>query len=74
VRTHRYRIMISGHLGKIGHEAFGDFRIEPNRTHTVLVGDLDQAALYGALNRILSLGFELLALARMTDGLAAKTE
>ena len=74
MRAHRYRITISGNLGEIGREAFGDFRIESNGANTALVGDLDQAALYGALNRILSLGFELLALARMTDGLAAKTE
>jgi hypothetical protein len=74
VRTHRYRITISGHLGEIGREAFGDFRVEPNGTVTVLVGDLDQAGLYGALNRILALGFELLELARVTDGFPAGTE
>jgi hypothetical protein len=37
------------------------------RTNTVLSGELDQAALYGTLNRILSLGFELVALSRLTD-------
>jgi hypothetical protein len=67
VRTHRYRIRISGSLGEIGREAFGDFRIEANSTDTILVGDLDQAALYGALNRILTLGFELLELTRLND-------
>ena len=56
MRTHRYRITIAGGLGKIGRQAFGDFRIEANGTNTALIGDLDQAALYGALNRILSLG------------------
>jgi hypothetical protein len=74
VRTHRYRITISGHLGAIGREAFGDFGVEPNGTVTVLVGDLDQAGLYGALNRILALGLELLELARVTDGFPARTE
>jgi hypothetical protein len=67
VRTHRYRITISGKLG-VGREAFGEFRIESNGPQTSLVGDLDQAALYGVLNRILALGFELLELSRMTDG------
>jgi hypothetical protein len=67
VRTHRYRITISGNLGEIGREAFSDFRIESNGANTTLVGDLDQAALYGALNRILTLGFELLELARLAD-------
>jgi hypothetical protein len=71
VRTHRYRITISGKLGDIGREAFGEFRVEPNGNDTTLVADLDQAALYGALNRILTLGFELLALTRVTDEVSA---
>lgn len=68
MRTYRYRITIAGGLGEIGREAFGDFRIEFTGTDTVLIGDLDQAALYGALNRILSLGYELVELSRTTDG------
>jgi hypothetical protein len=67
VRTHRYRIIVSGGLSEIGREAFGDFRIEANGTNTALIGNLDQAALYGTLNRILSLGFELIELRRLTD-------
>ena len=66
VRAHTYRITIAGGLGEIGREAFTDFLIEPNGTDTALVGHLDQAALYGALNRILSLGFELVALSRLS--------
>ena len=68
MRTHCYRIIIAGGLGEIGREAFSDFRIEANGTNTALVGDLDQAALYGVLNRILSLGFELIELRRLKDG------
>jgi hypothetical protein len=68
VRTHCYRITIAGGLGEIGREAFSEFRIEANGTNTVLIGDLDQAALYGTLNRILSLGLELVELRRLTDG------
>jgi hypothetical protein len=68
VRTHRYRITIAGSLGEIGREAFADFAIESNGTNTVLTGTLDQAALYGALNRILSFGLELVELSRLTDG------
>jgi hypothetical protein len=68
VRTHRYEITIFGGLGEVGREAFGDFRIESNGTSTKLIGDLDQAALYGALNRILALGFELVELRRLSDG------
>ena len=68
VRTHRYRITIAGSLGEIGREAFADFAVESNGTNTVLSGNLDQAALYGALNRILSFGLELVELSRLTDG------
>jgi hypothetical protein len=68
VGTQRYRITITGSLGAIGREAFGDLRIEANGMNTTLVGDLDQAALYGTLNRILTLGFELLELTRQADG------
>ena len=67
MRTHRYRIIVAGGLSEIGREAFSDFRIEANGTNTALVRDLDQAALYGTLNRILSLGFELIELCRLTD-------
>jgi hypothetical protein len=67
VHTHRYRIIVAGGLSEIGREAFSDFRIEANGTNTVLIRDLDQAALYGTLNRILSLGFELIELRRLTD-------
>jgi hypothetical protein len=65
VGTHRYRITIAGGLGEIGREAFSDFLIEPNDTNTALVGVLDQAALYGALNRILALGLEVVELSRL---------
>jgi len=68
VHPYQYQITISGGLGEIGREAFGDFKIESDDSTTVLTGDLDQAALYGALNRILSLGFELIQLNRVVDG------
>jgi hypothetical protein len=67
VRNHRYRITISGDLGETGREAFSDFSIEFNGAWTVLTGDLDQAGLYGALNRIQSLGLELVELSRLAD-------
>ena len=67
MHTHRYRIIVVGGLSEVGREAFSDFRIEVNGTNTTLVRDLDQAALYGTLNRILSFGFELIELRRLTD-------
>lgn len=65
--TRRYRITIAGHLGEAGREAFTDFDIERKGPDTVLAGDLDQAALHGALSRILSLGLELVELRRADD-------
>jgi hypothetical protein len=67
VSTHRYRITVAGGLGEVGREAFADFLIEPNGITTVLLGDLDEAALYGALNRILALHLELIELSRLSD-------
>jgi hypothetical protein len=65
VRTHSYRITIAGILGEIGRDAFSDFLIEVNGANAVLIGRLDQAALYGTLNRILRLGLELVEVRRL---------
>jgi hypothetical protein len=65
MRTHQYRIIVFGALGDAGREAFRDFRIEPDGARTALVGDLDQAALHGAINRILAFGLELIGLSRL---------
>jgi hypothetical protein len=55
----RYRIIVSGGLGKVGREAFRDFHIEAHGRDTALTGDLDQPGLLGALDRIQRLGLEL---------------
>jgi hypothetical protein len=65
VHTHRYRIVIAGGLGRVGCQAFEEFKIVSNDGHTSLIADLDQAALYGALIRVQSLGLELVELARI---------
>ena len=67
MRTHRYEITIVGGLGELGREAFADFKIEYADGNTLLAGDLDQAALYNALSRILALGLELVALRRLDE-------
>jgi hypothetical protein len=67
VRTHRYEITIVGGLGELGREAFADFKIEYADGSTLLAGDLDQAALYNVLGRILALGLELVALSRLDE-------
>lgn len=67
VRTYRYRITIRGGLGERFRQAFEDFTIEANGAPTCLIADLDQAALYGTLNRIQSLGLELVELTRISE-------
>ena len=67
MRTHRYEITIVGGLGELGREAFADFKIRYADGNTLLAGDLDQAALYSVLSRILALGLELVALRRLDE-------
>jgi hypothetical protein len=54
-------------LGEITREVFGDLCLEFDGANTGLTGELDQAALYGVLNRIPEFGLELLALSRLDD-------
>jgi hypothetical protein len=65
--VYRYRITVSGALGEVASEALADLKIEPCDATTVLTGDLDEAALYGVLNRLLVLGLELVELNRSPD-------
>jgi hypothetical protein len=67
VHTHLYRITIEGDLGWAGREAFEEYNIESSGGRTSLIADLDQAALYGALIRLQSLGFELMEIARISN-------
>jgi hypothetical protein len=71
MRAHLYRITVGSVLGRIARQAFEDFKIESSGAHTCLIADLDQAALHGALNRIQSLGLELVGLTRMSEKAAA---
>ena len=65
--SYRYRITVRGGLGAASRNAFEGYIIESSGTETRLIQELDQAALYGALNLIQSLGLELVALTRL-DG------
>ena len=67
MRTHRYRIVVSGELREADRETFGDLQINSEGTTTVLQGDKDQSGLYGVLNRIRHLGLELIDLTRVPD-------
>ena len=64
---HRYRIIVSGTLGELTRQAFDDLRVESNGADTGLTGELDQAGLFGVLNRIMEFGLELMALSRIDN-------
>jgi len=67
--TDRYEIHIKGRLGDTSLSAFGELLAEFRPVVTVLHGELpDQAALYGVLGRIQSLGLELLEVRRLPRG------
>ena len=69
MRPHHYRIIVSGRLGRFTREVFEDLSVEYDYdgANTGLTGELDQAALYGVLNRIQAFGLELVALNRLDD-------
>jgi hypothetical protein len=69
VRSHHYRIIVAGRLGRFTREVFEDLCVEYDGANTGLTGELDQAALYSVLNRILAFGLELVALNRLDDEL-----
>ena len=59
--SHHYEITIRGRLSAALLSAFADLTARPAAANTVLSGQIhDQAALYGVLERIESLGLELL--------------
>src|SRR5262249_52435834 len=62
--VYQYRITVSGALGEVGREVLADLKIADDGADTVLTGDLDEAALYGVLNRLLALGLKLVELKR----------
>ena len=64
---HRYQITFSGDLDETGREAFEGFKIEPDGDNTLLMADMDQAALFGVLNGIRCLGLELVELSQLAD-------
>jgi hypothetical protein len=59
-----YEIRVVGALGTAAREAFADLALDVEPTTTVILGDLDQAALHGLLERIRSLGLELVDVRR----------
>jgi hypothetical protein len=52
-------------LGELMSEVFEDLCVEYDGANTGLTGELDQAALYSVLTRILAFGLELVGLSRL---------
>jgi hypothetical protein len=52
----------------VARQGFDGFTIESNGVRTTLIADLDQAALYGALNRLQSLDLDLIEVTRTSAG------
>ncbi|WP_119731694.1 hypothetical protein [Thermomonospora amylolytica] len=64
-RGHGYEIKVRGRISTPFREIFGDLAVTVSPAETVVYGpDLDQAALYGILERIQSLGLELVEVRR----------
>jgi hypothetical protein len=64
-----YEIRVHGHLGKTMRTAFPELLVRVEGGDTVLSGALpDQAAVYGVLTAIESLGLELIEVRRVTAG------
>ena len=64
--TH-YEVIVRGRLGPALVSAFDGLTATTTAASTVLRGQLDQAALHGVLERIESLGLELLEVRRVED-------
>ena len=62
----RYAIEVNGHLGVTVLSAFPAMVSESRGPHTVLIGLLDQSALYGVLAQLEALGLQLVELRRLT--------
>ncbi len=68
-RANQYEIRVRGHLGETMRAAFPELRASLDGADTVLTGLLsDQAAVFGVLAAIESLGLELLEVRRIAQG------
>jgi hypothetical protein len=69
MKSTHYQITVRGRLGDSAAHAFEGLTATPSAAGTVICGELpDQAALFGVLDRIESLGLELLAVCRTEAG------
>jgi hypothetical protein len=63
-----YEIRVAGQLDETAAKALAGLHISVRGTDTIITGEFDQAALHGLLNRLTSLGLDLVE-ARRIHGL-----
>jgi hypothetical protein len=62
-----FRVVLRGRLSERFASAFDGMKLEPGAGKTTLVGSLDQAQLWGILERVREFGFELLQVEEVTE-------
>lgn len=67
-RLNRYRLCLQGSLDKRWLQSYESLIfLDQDDATTIIFGTLDQAALFGLLNRIRDMGVELIALERIDE-------
>jgi hypothetical protein len=66
--TATYEVRVAGSLGPAATEAFEGLAVDTEPMATVLSGEMDQAALHGLIDRLRSLGLELVDIRRIPPG------
>jgi len=61
-----YQIIVRGRISSRLASAFEPARLVPEQGRTVLIGEVDQAQLFGILDRLRDLGIELLGVEEVT--------
>jgi hypothetical protein len=62
-----FRVVLRGRLSERFASAFDGMKLEPGPGKTTLVGSLDQAQLWGILERVREFGFELLRVEEVSE-------